>query len=96
MIFDKYLDEEELDELFENYHISYLKNIDSILFEQNYQLLVSLGFDYMEDLVIKYLALFTLDTSILEKRLRILKNMLGENYIEIISNNLTILDSIIK
>ena len=96
MVFNKYLDGEELEELFENYNISYLKSIDPILFEKNYRLLIELGFDFMDDLILKYLPLFTIKTEILNQRLLILKETLGQSYLDIISNDLTILEVIMK
>lgn len=94
MFFDKYLDDFYLEELFQNYDINYLKNIDKNNFDKVYQLLKKYHFDYIEDIILGYLDIFTMDCDVIEKRILSLKKILGSNYVDKIGENMFYLEYI--
>lgn len=96
MFYHKYLDDFYLEELFQNYDINYLKNMDQNNFEKIYQLLKKYQFLFIEDIILGYLEIFAMNPDIVEKKVLSLKKALGENYLDIIGEDLSYLEYIIK
>ena len=96
MFYDKYLDDYYLNELFNNYDINYLRSIDQNNFESVYQVLKKYNFYFIEDIIEEYLEIFEMDKNIVEKKILILKDRLGDDYVNIIGNDLSYLECIIN
>lgn len=96
MFYDKYLDFDSLGELYQNYDIGYLKNIDENNFKKIYDLLEKYKFSYMEDIILRYLDIFLIDYTVVCERLGKLVKMLGNDYVDIIGENMVYLEYIIR
>ena len=96
MFYDKYWDDYYLNELFNNYDINYLRSIDQNNFESVYQVLKKYNFYFIEDIIEEYLEIFEMDKNIVEKKILILKDRLGDDYVNIIGNDLSYLECIIN
>lgn len=95
MFLSKYIDDIYIKILYSNYDINYLNNLDENNFFQVYNFLKQKGFYYLDDIILNYLEIFTFDYHKIEQALNIIKVSLGDNYIEIIGNNMSIIDKII-
>ncbi len=96
MFYEKYLDDFYLEELFQNYDIDYLKNVDEKNFEEVYQVLKKFRIDYIEDIILGYLDIFVMKPDQVEKKLLNLKKVLGENFVKIIGDDLSYLEYIVR
>ena len=96
MFYSKYLDDFYLEEFFQNYDINYIKSIDPDNFEKIYQLFQKYQFPFTEDIILGYLEIFAMKPEVVEKKILSLKKALGENYLEIIGEDLSYLEYIIK
>ncbi len=95
MFLDKYLDDVYLDLIYDNYDEKYLAMIDEENFKLIYQLLKTHNFYFIDDIIVKYLELFTLDQDAVKEALSIIKNNLGADYVQQIGSDMTIIDDII-
>ncbi len=96
MFYEKYLDDFYLEELFQSYDIDYLRNVDEKNFEAVYQVLKKFRIDYIEDIILGYLDIFGMKPDKVEEKLLNLKKALGENFIEIIGNDLSYLEYVVR
>ena len=55
MFYTKYLEEDYIEELYENHDIEYLKNIDEDNFNNIYNLFKRYNFDFIEDIILRYI-----------------------------------------
>lgn len=95
MFYKKYLDEFYLGELFQNYDINYLKNVEEVNFGKVYNVLRKYHFDYIEDIILGYLEIFEMDPMIVEDKILKLKKILGDNYVDKIGEDLSYLEYIV-
>jgi hypothetical protein len=95
MFLENYLDEFYYNQVIDNYEYEYLCNIDYNNFKQVYDILVKYNFDYMEDIILRYIELFELEPKYVENSINMLINKLGNNYIRIIGNDMRYFDNII-
>lgn len=96
MFYDKYLDEYYLEELYQNYDLNFLKSVDKENFDKIYNLFKNYKFDYIEDIILGYLDIFTLNDNVVKKKIEALKKALGDNYIDIIGEDMSYLEYIAK
>lgn len=96
MFYTKYLDEDYIEELYENHDIEYLKNIDEDNFNEIYNLFKKYNFDFIEDIILRYIEIFVIDYNTVEIRLNNLIKALGDNYIDIIGNDMSYLEYIVR
>ena len=96
MFLKKYLNETYYNLLINTYDEEYLNNLDEKNFLKIYKILKLNKVYFIEDIILKYLEIFTLDELDVEKGLVNLKAKLGDNYIYLIGNNLTFLKEIIE
>lgn len=61
-----------------------------------YNLFIKNKFNFIEDIILKYLEIFTLDYDKVNKKINDLKDSLGENYQTIISNDMKYLSQILE
>lgn len=95
MFIDNYLDEIHQKLLRENYTEKYLELVNEKNFLAIYSLLEFLGFYYIDDIIVRYLELFSLEKSYVLRKILELKNKMGDNYIIQIGDDLSILKGII-
>ena len=96
MFLEKYLDEFYYNMVLDNYEYEYLKILDEDNFKEVYNLLKKYNFYFINDIILNYIEIFELDTKLLEEKLNILKEELGDNYIYIIGNNMRYLEALLK
>lgn len=96
MFLEKYLDEFYYNMVLDNYEYEYLKTLDEDNFKEVYNLLKKYNFYFINDIILNYIEIFELDTKLLEEKLNILKEELGDNYIYIIGNNMRYLEVLLK
>ena len=96
MFLEKYLDEFYYNMFLDNYEYEYLKTLDEDNFKEVYNLLKKYNFYFINDIILNYIEIFELDTKLLEEKLNILKEELGDNYIYIIGNNMRYLEALLK
>lgn len=96
MFYDKYLDFDDIEELYDNYDVNVLNNIDKDNFDKIYNLFKSYKFDFIEDIIIKYFDIFVLEYKDVDNKLNRLVKALGDNYIDIIGNDMSYLEYIVR
>ena len=96
MFLKKYLDEVKFDTLFDIYEFDYINSIDEDNFINIYNIFKKYNFYYIDDIIINYLEIFTLDSEFVENKINKLKDVLGDNYIYIIGNDLRYLELLVK
>lgn len=95
MFLENYLDEFYYNQVIDNYEYEYLCSFDYNNFKQVYDILVKYGFDYIEDIILRYIELFELEPKYVENSINMLINKLGINYVRIIGNDMRYFDNII-
>lgn len=96
MFYSRYLDDYYLEELFNNYDINFLRSIDEHNFNEVYNIFKKYNFDYIEDIIENYLEIFTLDSKKVEDKIVALKNKLGDDFVNIIGDDMSYLEEILK
>lgn len=96
MFLEKYLDEFYYNMVLDNYEYEYLKTLDEDNFKEVYNLLMKYNFYFINDIILNYIEIFELDTKLLEEKINILKEELGDNYIYIIGNNMRYLEVLLE
>lgn len=96
MFLEKYLDEFYYNMVLDNYEYEYLKTLDEDNFKEVYNLLKKYNFYFINDIILNNIEIFELDTKLLEEKLNILKEELGDNYIYIIGNNMRYLEVLLE
>ena len=96
MFYDKYLDFDDIEELYDNYDVNVLNNIDKDNFDKVYNLFKEYKFDFIEDIIVKYFDIFILEYKNVDDRLNRLVKALGDNYIDIIGNDMSYLEYIVR
>lgn len=96
MFLEKYLDEFYYNMVLDNYEYEYLKTLDEDNFKEVYNLLKKYNFYFINDIILNYIEVFELDTKLLEEKINILKEELGDNYIYIIGNNMRYLEALLE
>lgn len=92
MFLEKYLDEFYYNMVLDNYEYEYLKTLNEDNFKEVYNLLKKYNFYFINDIILNYIEIFELDTKLLEEKINVLKEELGDNYIYIIGNNMRYLE----
>ena len=96
MFLSKYLSNFYYQQVIMNYQLDYLKQLDETNFIKIYNLFLKYHFNYIEDIVLKYLEIFTLDEDEVEEQIIKLKEHLGNDFVSIISKNITYLNQILQ
>ncbi len=92
----KYLDEEEMNQIYDTYEPWLLTTINEENFTNIIRYLKENQIDYIKDIIIYYLDLFLLEYPRFVSKFECIKKELGTHYQEIIGDNLNILESMIK
>ena len=96
MFLDKYLNNLKLDIIYTNYNKEFINSLDEDNFIKVYNLLKEKGFYYIDDIIINYLELFTLDKKSIEKSLNTIESLIKDNYIEYIGKNMSLFNKVIS
>lgn len=87
----KYVSNVYYELILDTYDWVYLQSLDEKNFQKIYNLFKNLGFSFVDDIVLKYIEIFELPEEEVLDKIETLKNTLGDNYKNIISNNMNIL-----
>ena len=95
MFLEDYLNETNLDILYTNYSEDYIDSLDEDNFIQIYNLFKEYKFYFIEDIIIYYLELFEYDEDDVRTKILKLKEKLGDNFVNIIANDLSYIEEIL-
>ena len=79
----------------DKYDREYLENLDVYRFASIYNVFIDNKFYFIEDLMVKYLEMFTLNDDVVKEAIVNLKDEYGDDYVYSIGKDLTILDNAI-
>ena len=96
MFLEKYIDSEKLNTIYNTYEEVYLNSLDEDNFKRVYNLLNRNNFFFIDDIIVNYLELFEIEAVYVNMALYQIKKILGDNYIDIIANNMTLIDKMIN
>ena len=96
MFLNKYVHDEYYEFILDEYDEGYLSTLDEEQFKRIYNLFKEYGFTYIEDIILRYLEIFEMDYLEVREKLDVLKEELGDHFIYIISNQLSLLDRIFE
>lgn len=96
MFLDKYLNSTYLDLLFSNYDEDYINLLDKDNFNKVYTLLKNNNFYFIDDIILNYLELFEIEEKYVQLAINKIKSILGDNFVEQIGKNMTLINKIIE
>lgn len=96
MFLDKYLNSTYLDLVYSNYEEDYIKLLDEDNFNKVYILLKNNNFYFINDIILNYLELFEIEEKYVQLAIFDIMSILGDNFVEQIGKNMTIIDKIIR
>lgn len=92
MFLQKYLNEVYYELLLETYDSKYLLTLNEEKFLQIYNLFQSYNFYFIEDIILKYLEVFSMNYEKVYQNIIKVQQKYGNNFVNEIGNNLTILE----
>lgn len=95
MFLQKYLNNLYYELVQEQYSQEYLENLDEENFIQIYKLFQNYNFYFINDIIVRYLEIFTLDADQVNRALIDLKEELGDKFTYIIGDDMRYLSLII-
>ena len=95
MFLEKYLDDFYYNMVVENYDYNYLEGLDEDNFKEIYKLLKEYHFYYINDIILNYIEIFSLDKEEVEQKIKELKEKFGNNYVYLIGYDMRALDYIL-
>ena len=95
MFLEKYLDDFYYNMVVDNYDYSYLEGLDEDNFKEIYKLLKEYHFYYINDIILNYIEIFSLDKEEVEQKIKELKVKFGNNYVYLIGDDMRALDYIL-
>lgn len=96
MFLEKYVSSVYLDIIYSNYDEEYINGLDEENFIKIYNLFKKYNFYFINDIILNYLEIFEIDCDEVEDKLIKLKEKLGNNYVQIIGNDMSYLDEILN
>jgi len=96
MFLEKYVNKLYLDLIYSNYDERYINSLDENNFIKIYELLKQYNFYFINDIILNYLEIFEMEYDDVEEKLINLKEKLGNDFVNIIGNNMSYLDEIIN
>lgn len=96
MFLETVLSEVNFNLILDKYDEEYLNSLDPYKFASIYNIFIDSKFYFIEDLIIKYLEMFTLNDLVVRDAIDSLKEEYGEDYIYHIGKDLSILDDAIN
>ena len=95
MFLEKYVSSVYLDIIYSNYDEDYINGLDEENFIKIYNLFKEYNFYFINDIILNYLEIFEMDYDNVEDKLIELKEKLGNNFVQIIGNDMSYLSEII-
>ncbi len=95
MFLEKYLNSTYLDLVYSNYEENYINLLDEDNFNKIYELLKNYKFYFIDDIILNYLELFEIDEKYIQLALLDGKSILGNNFVQQIGKNMTLIDKVI-
>lgn len=92
MFISKYVNEFYFNLITCEYNVQYLNSLDEDNFVKIYNLFNKYNFYFINDIILKYLEIFEMDHNEVEDKLIELKDKLGNNFVQIIGNDMSYLD----
>ncbi len=96
MFLETVLSETNFNLILDKYDEEYLNSLDPYQFASIYNIFIDNKFYFIEDLIIKYLEMFTVNEIMVRDAIDSLKNLYGDDYIYHIGKDLSILDNAIN
>ena len=96
MFLKNYINDFYYNQVLKNYDLKFLENLNELKFLQVFVVLKKFNCYFIEDVILKYLEIFTIDSDEVYLGLSSLKNKLGENFMYEIGMNMTYLNEIIN
>ena len=96
MFLDKYLNSTYLDLVYDNYDEDYINLLDEDNFNRVYMLLKNNNFYFINDIILNYLELFEIEEKYVQLAITDIKSVLGDNFVERIGKNMTLIDKLIE
>ena len=96
MFLDKYLNSTYLDLVYSNYEEDYINLLDEDNFNKVYILLKNNNFYFIDDIILNYLELFEIEEKYVQLAINKIKSILGDNFVEQIGKNMTLINKIIE
>lgn len=96
MFLVKYLGDFNYREILDNYDENYLLQLDENNFIKIYNLFKKYKFYFINDIIVNYLEIFSLNDSVVESKILKLKEELGINFVYIIGNDMRYLEKILN
>lgn len=95
MFLRKYLNDFYFELLLETYKEYYLEILDEDNFVKIYNLFKKYNFYFINDIILKYLEIFTLNPEIVDAKILYLKEKLGEKFVYLIGEDMCYLENIL-
>ncbi len=95
MFLSKYLDDFSFEEVLDNYNFEFICQLDEENFVNIYNLLKKYNFYFINDIIVNYLEIFTLNYEIVEQGILSLKEKLGDKFVYIIGNDMRYLNELL-
>ena len=96
MFLNKYINDEYVRIIYDNYDEDYLNLLKEDNFQKVYLVLTKYNFYFIQDIILNYLELFEYDEKYIELAIINMKLLLGSNFVDIIGNNMTLIDKVIE
>ena len=96
MFLSKYVNDVYYEMILDEYDDGYLSTLDEEQFKKIYDLFREYGFTYIEDIILRYLEIFEMEYEEVKEKLEDLKMELGDDFVYIVGNNLSLLDKILN
>lgn len=96
MFYKNYLSSIKYYILLDTYKLDYLKTIDENKFKEIYELFKKYKFYFIDDIILRYLEIFNLDSKIVEKGILELNKELGNNFVYLIGDDMRLLEKILN
>jgi len=96
MFISKYVNDFYFDLIVHEYEEQYLNSLDKENFSKIYTVFKDNGFYFIEDIILKYLEIFSMDYDDVFKGIKLLKEKLGNNFVSIVGNDMNYLNTLLE
>lgn len=96
MFINKYVSDLYFSLILYNYDTQYLNTLNENNFVKIYNIFKEYNFYFIEDIILNYLEIFSLEYETVLKGIILLKEKLGDNFVNIIGNKINYLDTILE
>jgi len=95
MFLEKVLSDTKYRMLYDIYEDEYLEPLDYRNFVSVYQVFQKYKFYFIEDIILNYLDIFTIDPKYVEDEIILLRDVLGDNFVYIIGHDMRYLEKML-